>query len=216
MIIYEFEQRSEAWFAEKCGRVTGTRFKNLIAGESTKTYKDLVTDIACEMITHRIEETYTNAIMEHGIETEDTARKEYMNITGAKVFEYGLIIPDENNKYNEWIGYSPDGLIKNSDKEPEGLLEIKCPLMKTHLNYIAAHKLPAEYRHQVQAGMFVTGLNYCDFMSYVEGMKPFILRIEPDYELFEEYKMRLDKLIEQVNELLQTYEKYDYYGKNDY
>jgi len=64
MIIHNIEQGSEAWFAIKAGKVTGTRFKALVAGESTATYKDLVDDITCEIITGKIEETYTNAVMQ--------------------------------------------------------------------------------------------------------------------------------------------------------
>ena len=78
------------------------------------------------------------------------------------------------------------------------------------MNYLLANKLPSEYRHQVQGQLFVTGLEYCDFMSYVEGMKPFIIRVYPDLELFKEYEKRLDILIEQVNEQLINYNQYDY------
>jgi hypothetical protein len=141
--------------------------------------------------------------MEHGTETEPIARKVYENLFGVTVKEYGCITPDEDNKYHDWIGISPDGIT-------EGVLEIKCPMMKTHLGYIKANKLPAEYRHQVQGQLFVTGLPYCDFMSYVEGMKPFIIRVLPDEVLFEEFRNRLDILIVQVLEEINSYNKYDY------
>ena len=205
MIKYNIEQGSESWYDAKCGRVTGTRFKALVAGPSTQTYKDLIADIVCETITGRMEETYQNAAMEHGIETEPIARKEYEAITGVDVQECGFIIPDQGHKYHEWIGVSPDGLT------PEAMIEIKCPKMKTHLKYITANKLPSEYRYQVQGQLFVTGLPYCDFMSFVEGMKPFIIRIYPDEDIFESFKERLDILISQVTEELETYKKYDYY-----
>ena len=204
MIKYNIEQGSEAWFTARCGRVTGTRFKALVAGKSTQTYKDLIADIVCEIITGRMEETYTNAIMEHGIETEPIARKEYETIFETEVEECGFITPDEGDEFYEWIGVSPDGLT-------DGILEIKCPKMKTHLRYITAGKLPSEYRYQVQGQLFVTGLPYCDFMSFVDGMKPFIIRVEPDVELFEQFKTELRLLIELVNEELETYKKYDYY-----
>ena len=204
MIILNIEQRSEAWYEARCGRVTGTRFSDLVAGESTKTYKSLVSDIACEIITHRQEETYVNAAMEHGIETEPDARAEYMNVTGITVTEAGFVIPDEGHKYHDWIGVSPDGLTI------DGMIEIKCPMMRTHLEYIEAGKLPPEYRHQVQGQLFVTGLPYCDFMSYVEDMKPFIIRVYPDNEMFTEFEKRLDKLIIDVTEKLNKYHKYDY------
>jgi putative phage-type endonuclease len=205
MIIHNIEQGSEAWFAARCGRVTGIRFKALVAGEGTATYKDLVTNIVCEIITNKAEETYSNAIMEHGIETEPIARLEYVFLFETEVKTAGFITPDEDHKYFTWIGISPDGLLPE-----EGILEIKCPLMRTHFEYIEANKLPAEYRYQVQGQLFVTGLKYCDFMSFVDGMKPFIIRVYPDLELFKEFEKRLDLLIIQVQNKLSTYHKYDY------
>jgi len=204
MIILNIEQRSEAWFEARCGRITGTRFSQLCAGESTKTYKDLVSNITCEIITGKMEETYSNANMEHGIETEPLARAEYSSLFDVAVKEVGFIIPDEDHEYHDWIGISPDGVLDG------GIIEIKCPLMRTHLEYIEDNRLPSEYRHQVQGQLFVTGFEYCDFMSYVEGMKPFIIRVLPDVELFSIFKSRLDKLIEDVNMKLTNYHKYNY------
>ena len=205
MIIHNIDQQSEAWFAIRCGHVTGSRFKALVAGESTATYKDLITNIACEIITGKAEETYSNAIMEHGLETEPIARDEYNRLFDTEVKTAGFISPDENSKYHDWIGISPDGLIPD-----EGILEIKCPLMRTHLEYIEANKLPSEYRHQVQGQLFVTGLKFCDFMSFVKGMKPFIVRVTPDLELYKEFENRLDILIIHVQNKLSNYHKYDY------
>lgn len=205
MIIWNFEQKSEAWHEARCGRVTGTRFKSLVAGTSTQTYKDLVTNMACEIITRKQEETYVSADMERGVELEPIARALYSEITGIDVREMGFISPDDDTPYAEWIGISPDGVLPD-----RGLLEIKCPKFKTHLEYIEVNKLPSEYKYQVQGQLFVTGYDYCDFMSYAEGMKPFIYRVFPDYELFKEFEQRLDKLIIDVKEKLSIYENYDY------
>ena len=143
MILHNIEQQSEAWHEVRLGRITGTRFKLLMAKESTASYQDLISNIACEIITGRAEEVYVNATMENGIETEPFARKEYENIFGVEVKQVGFIIPDEVTPYHEWIGISPDGLLDR------GLIEIKCPLMKTHLEYINYNELPSEYRYQV-------------------------------------------------------------------
>ena len=205
MIIHKCEQHSEAWHEARLGRVTGTRFKELVMGETTKGYKDLVTNIACEIITGRAEETYTNAVMEAGLETEPEARKEYESILGTEIKEVGFIIPDEEHKYHEWIGISPDGLTTDN-----GMIEIKCPLMKTHLGYIEDNKLPSDYRYQVQGQLFVTGFDYCDFISFVCNMKPFIIRVKPDEKQFAEFELRLDKLIIEVNNKIELYNKYDY------
>ena len=209
MIIYNIDQRSEPWYLAKCGLVTSTRFKSLCAKDKTGAYKDLITNLACEIITGKMEETYSNALMEYGIETEPLARKEYEDIIDCEVKTVGFITPDEDSKYYSWIGDSPDGLLPD-----EGVLEIKCPLARTHLEYIEANKLPAEYRHQVQGHLFVTGLKYCDFMSYVPGMKSFIIRVYPDLELFAEFEKRLDQAIKQIQNKIEVYNKYDLLYEN--
>lgn len=206
MIIYECEQHSEAWHEARLGRVTGTRFKNLMSKESTASYQDLLTNIACEIITGRAEDNYVSPTMEKGIETEPEARKEYENSFDTEIRQVGFIIPDEGNKYHDWIGVSPDGLTYDN-----GMIEIKCPLMKTHFEYIEGGKLPSEYRYQVQGQLFVTGLEYCDFVSYCEGMKLFVIRVFPDVELFAEFEQRLDKAIEAILNKIETYKKYDLY-----
>lgn len=206
MIIYECEQHSEAWHEARLGRVTGTRFKNLMSKESTASYQDLLTNIACEIITGRAEDNYVSPTMEKGIETEPEARKEYENSFDTEIRQVGFVIPDEGNKYHDWIGVSPDGLTYDN-----GMIEIKCPLMKTHFEYIEGGKLPSEYRYQVQGQLFVTGLEYCDFVSYCEGMKLFVIRVFPDVELFAEFEQRLDKAIEAILNKIETYKKYDLY-----
>lgn len=204
MIIHNMEQHSEAWYGVRPGRVTGTCFKALVAGESTATYKDLVTNLACEIITGKRAETYSNANMENGTETEPEARREYEILFDCDVKEVGFITPDEDHKYHEWIGVSPDGVLSDN-----GMIEIKCPLAKTHMGYIEANKLPSEYRHQIQGQLFVTGFAYCDFISYVPDMKSFVIRVYPDQELFKEFEKRLDVLIEEVKIKLDKYHKYD-------
>jgi len=206
MIIYECEQHSEAWHEARLGRVTGTRFKNLMSKESTASYQDLLTNIACEIITGRAEDNYVSPTMEKGIETEPEARKEYENSFDTEIRQVGFIIPDEGNKYHDWIGVSPDGLTYDN-----GMIEIKCPLMKTHFEYIEGGKLPSEYRYQVQGQLFVTGLEYCDFVSYCGGMKLFVIRVFPDVELFAEFEQRVDKAIEAILNKIETYKKYDLY-----
>lgn len=205
MIIYNCEQGSEAWFQARCGRITGTRFKDLMAGESTDTYKKLVSNIVCEIITGKMEETYSNANMEHGVETEPLARIEYESIFDVEVKQVGFIIPDEDHKYHDLIGISPDGLLPYN-----GILEIKCPLARTHLDYIEANRLPTEYRYQVQGQLFVTEYDHCHFMSFVEGMKPFIFPVKPDTELFKEFERRLDLIKIHIKNKLNLYKQYNY------
>jgi len=201
MITYNVEQQSNAWFDLRCGKITGTRFASLMMGESTKGYKDLISDIVGEIITETKEETYTNEIMQRGIDLEPEARKAYESIYNIEVDQIGFITP--HFRFEDWIGISPDGIMFN------GLLEIKCPLRKTHLSYIKANKLPNEYKWQVQGQLFVTSLKWCDFMSYYPDMKPFIIRVLPDKEMHEQIKERLESTIELIKKELEFYNNYE-------
>jgi putative phage-type endonuclease len=204
MIKMLCEQKSEAWYAARSGRVTGTSFADLMAAKTTAAYRNLIADIAADIINPDLEseESYTNAAMLRGIELEPEARKMYAEMNEIEVEQVGFIIPDEDNKYHEWIGVSPDGLPGS------GLIEIKCPNKSTHLYYIQKNVLPSEYRHQVQGQLFVTGLEFCDFISYYPGLKPFIIRVLPDKELFTKFELELDILIKEVKILMSSYIEY--------
>jgi len=210
MIKYYFEQRSDAWFDARCGRVTGIGFKDLMTYENdikkaknSIGYNNLVTRIAVETITGEVEPTYQNDIMQRGLDLEPFARIEYEHLFDVVVDEVGFVIPDEDSPFHDWVGVSPDGLT-------DGLLEIKCPLGNTHFKYLREASLPPEYRWQVQGQLFVTGLLYCDFMSYYPKMKPFIIRIEPDEIEHERITERLNIFIEDVKLELEKYKSYDY------
>lgn len=204
MIKFEVEQRSEAWYEARLGRITASQFSELMAGETTASYQNLIAEIAGEILTGEVEESYSNAIMERGIELEPEAREYYETCFGVKVDQTGFCIPDEDDEFHNWVGISPDGLLEN------GLIEIKCPLIKTHLSYIEKNVLPTEYRWQVQGQLMVTGLAWCDFISYYPLLKPFIIRINPDPVLHEQLKAKLRKAIEDIKQKLFVYSQYNY------
>jgi len=203
MIKINVEQGSEAWFQNRLGRITASKFKDLMSGESTLGYKGIISDIAAEIISGEIEETYTSPDMERGIDLEQDARKIYSELLNVEVEETGLCIPDEDNEFYEWIGISPDGLT-------DGLLEIKCPKKRTHWNYIKSNRLPNEYKWQVQGQLFVTGAKWCDFMSYHPSLKPFIIRVYPDLEMHKELEGRIRKTIILIKDEIENYKHYDY------
>jgi len=197
-MIYNVEQDSPAWDELRAGRVTGTRFQTLVSGMKTKGYQDLILDITGEILTGEREPSFSNDIMQRGIDLEPEGALEYERVTKQDVELIGFVTKDGD--LEEWTGVSPDRLIKN-----DGILEIKCPLRKTHLKYLKGQKLPTEYKHQVQSQMWVTGRKYVDFMSFYPKLKPFIIRVYPDLELFADYEERMTILIKDVKELIKTY-----------
>lgn len=203
MIIHKMEQRSQAWHDIRKERFTGTKIGALTSAKSTAKYQDAIFDVVSEIITGDTPEMKTTEDMQNGIDTEPMAAKEYESIFDIETEEAGFCTPE--NEFSEWVGISPDRLI-NSD----GLLEIKCPKAKTHLKYIEANKMPSIYRWQVQSQLWVTGREWCDFMSFVQNMKPFIIRVYPNSEDFAKIETEVKIAIEKVKHYLQVYKHYDY------
>lgn len=204
MITINCEQRSEAWHQNRLGRFTASIFSDVMAANNTSTYENVLAKIAGEIITGEEEESFSSPAMERGVELEDEAAEYYESIYGIKTEKIGLVIPDESDELHEWVGISPDRVVNN------GLLEIKCPLVKTHLKYIRSGKLPNEYKWQVQGQLMVTMAEWCDFMSYYPNMKPFIIRVYPDKVMINDLRDRLIESVKRVNAILSDYKAYDY------
>ena len=127
-------QRSPEWFAKRIGKFTGSQFPTLMAGLDTESYKGYIREKAWERLTGKAVQTFTNDAMQHGIDTEPQARSYYEFVADAEVVEVGFMVHADY----PYVGVSPDGLV--GDK---GMIEIKCPQPKTHIEYLAAKKLPA-------------------------------------------------------------------------
>lgn len=195
VIKYEIEQGSEAWHELRAGRVTGTRFKELMAGKITDTYKNLVNKVVGETISGIQDDTYSNAIMQQGTEREPMAAAEYSSQFEIDLYEIGFCINE--NLYPDFVGVSPDRIDLFGN-----IYEIKCPLIHTHIKYLRDGKLPSEYKYQVQGQLLVTGAEYCTFISYVPNLPLFTLTVYPDLELHKEMNDRLNEFVTECKEIL--------------
>jgi len=193
--IYKCEQGSEQWYDLRTGRITASKFSVLMSGKSTKGYKDLVHNAVGEIFAETKDETYTNEIMQRGVEMESEAALEYEHVNGVDTSEVGFIT--NNNIHPEYFGVSPDRLVEN------GGIEIKCPLIKTHIGYLMNGKLPNEYKWQVQGQILISEFEFVDFMSYYPGIKPFILRVLPDKEMHEQMLERMEETVELIKDYVE-------------
>ena len=188
MIIHTMSQRSDEWFAIKCGKFSGTDFGKLMPTpkQSMDDFNDtqmaIIYRVAAERFTGLKKGSDWGSIpKDHGIEFEDEARVSYMLETGYNVHEVGFV------ELDEWTGCSPDGLIDNPKGEAwDGGLEIKCLNSDTHLRYLRnPDELKAAYYWQCMVGMFCTGRRWWDLYSYDprferEDMRSVKIRIEWD------------------------------------
>ena len=61
-------------------------------------------------------------------------------------------------------GCSLDGHIVDGGRK--GIGEIKCPKSTTHWGYILADEVPSTYLPQITHNLWITGAEFCDFMSF--------------------------------------------------
>ena len=197
MIEIDCIQGEDEWFACKAGIPGASSFDRIVTskGEPSKQAKNYAYQIAGERITGVKTETYSNGIMQRGIETEAEARQLFELMTGLKVRQTGIVFPDETKRYL----CSPDGII---DEELTGL-EIKCPLAHTHIAYLLAGKLPAEYVQQVQGSMLVTGFDVWHFLSYYPGLPPLHIKVERDEVFLDRLSNELNKFCELVDSVVE-------------
>ena len=151
-------QRSEDWYADRCGKVTASRVKDISAKPKTgKAYNALTLTILTERLTGVQEESFTSSAMQWGIDQEIHAITAYENETGNFVVGTGLV----DHPAIKMSGASPDGLV-----DQDGQLEVKCPNSQTHLNTVLTKEVPSEYIPQITWQLACTRRKWCDFVSY--------------------------------------------------
>jgi putative phage-type endonuclease len=197
------EQRTEEWFAARLGKVTASKVADVLAKTKTgvsASRANYLSDLVVERLTGQQAEFYQNEAMQWGTETEPQARMAYEAYKNVLVDEEGFI--DHPTIAN--FGCSPDGLIG-----VDGLIEIKCPNSKTHIDTLLSGKAPSKYIPQMQTQMAVTGRQYCDFVSFdprlPEDLQLFVVRVNRDDEYIanieEEVVAFLNEVEETVNKL---------------
>ena len=186
------EQRSDEWYEARLGVPTSSNFSKIITmtGKPSTQSKNYMYKLAGEKVSKVIEDSYQNAAMARGIELEDEARQMYQIVSGNAVEEVGFCITEGDMI----CGASPDGLMGD-----DGLIEIKCPAVHTHVGYLMDNKLPSKYFQQVQGQLLVTGRKYCDFVSYFPGIKPLIIKVERDEDFLKLLKVELTMFCGKLN-----------------
>jgi hypothetical protein len=171
-------QGSEEWFSFKKGRASASQFSKILTstGAASKQSVGYMRKLTRECVCSDPMEFDGNKYTDWGNDTEPLAREEFVRVTGLKGLEVGFCSPDNGDP----IGASPDWLIHDDERIWRGGLEIKCPQVDTHIDYLIENVLPTKYKLQVHGSMAVTGLPYWYFMSYFPGLNPLILKIERD------------------------------------
>lgn len=170
--IIDCEQGSPDWFAARIGIPTASEFDTVMTkgrgGGESKTRRTYMLKLLGELLTGKPMDSVTTRDMERGKTMESEARDLYVLLTDSTPQQVGFV-------RNGDVGASPDSLI-----DLNGLLEIKTKAPHLQLDLLLADALPDEHKAQVQGQLWICEREWCDFVSYWPGLKPFVKRIYRD------------------------------------
>lgn len=185
------DQRSEEWYAERAGKITASRMHDVMLERDLEPFKsgprkgqprpppkaltDYAFQLAAERLTGRPRKQIKAAALAWGQDIEPAAVAAYQAHTGEIVTLCGFI---QHPEY-DFIGASPDFLVND-----DGGGEVKSPeSSEVHLETLI-NGLPPEHIEQIQGGLWVTGRQWWDFISYHPDFPPehrlYIQRVERD------------------------------------
>jgi hypothetical protein len=213
MRIFMCEQRSIEWLEIRKGIPTASQFDRILSPvkQTPSTSQSGYID---ELLAKRFEQSYEiyqeegfiSKAMQDGIDGEPAARAWYSFDRDVDVREVGFCLSSCGR-----FGCSPDGLV-----EPRGLIEIKKPLLKTHIKWLREGVLPNDYKCQVHGELLATELDWVDFISYspCEDLPNLVVRVVPDkftklmddelQRFLERYQYAMEKLGLQVKRPIDT------------
>lgn len=202
-IIDPQEALRDAWLAERHGRITASRFGDLMKSGREKDAVFTQTGYAYlrRCLAERLGSYYSVSAksMDWGNEHESEAIAEYEKRFGVQVescrYRY---FP-----YNDDIGGTPDGLVGD-----EGCIEIKCPYdPAVHINTCLTRQVPDEYEWQVHGHMLVTGRKWVDFCSFDpripedDDIRLCVIRVNRDEQIIAKLLERLQLAANTLEEM---------------
>jgi len=202
----EIIQGSSEWFYQRLGKVTASRVADVIAKTKTgySTSRDnYMAQLVVERLTFTKTESYTNAAMQWGTDTEPFARAAYEATQGVMVEEVGFV----RHPTIEWAGASPDGLVGD-----DGCIEIKCPNTLTMIETLLSQKVPGKYFAQMQFQMACTGRKWTDYVVFdprmPEKAQLFVKRVDRDDAYIAEIEAEIVKFLAEVASQVQQLNNY--------
>jgi putative phage-type endonuclease len=195
------DQRSEEWYSARLGKVTASRLSDVLetikTGEAAARANYRI-ELVAERLTGKSTPRFTSAAMQWGVDCEPMARSAYETETGLIVTEVGFV----DHPTIEMTGASPDGLVGD-----DGLIEIKCPDTKTHIETLTSKKAPSKYIPQMQWQMACTGRQWVDFVSFdprlPEHLMLEIIRVERDQLLIDQYSEAVSIFLAEVSKTVE-------------
>jgi hypothetical protein len=208
MEILDCDQNSDEWMLARCGIVTASQMKTVLAngkgGGESVTRRKYLYQLAGEILTGEPAETFSNHHMQRGHDLEDEARNYYALVTDNRPARVGFI---RNGKK----GCSPDSLVGDA-----GILEIKTALPSILIDLIFRDQFPPEHKAQTQGQLWIAEREWIDLIVYWRGIPAFIKRATRNEPYIENLSGEVDRFNDELESIvakLRSYGGHDAIGE---
>lgn len=191
--IFDCEQGSPEWFECRRGIATASRFGDVLAKGQGITRRKYLYTLAGEALTGECAEPYTNPHMERGHEMEADAINLYAFERDVEPVVVGFMRRGR-------AGCSPDRLLGDN-----GMIEVKSKLPHLQLEVLERDDVPPEHKAQVQGQLWISGREFCDFVSYWPRLPLFVKRVERDEKYIESLAQAVADFVGELDTLVAKY-----------
>ena len=192
------------WVKDRIGHLTASRMADAMSflrdGKPSQKRTDYLYDVVAERLCNLAKDHYVTDAMQHGLDYEEEAKAAYMEATGNLIKPAGFV----HHPKIEFFGATPDGLV-----DFDGLVETKCPTMRTFVKWKMDGEVPEEHKAQMIAQCSCTGRKWVDFVAYdpriLKGYQNlFVRRFTPTKEDIENVESAAIQFLKEVDEVFEA------------
>ena len=178
MIEHPAKQGTTEWLEARYGIPTASEFKRIVTptGKASTAWEGYAHELCAEWALgegHDESLTPMSHWVARGNTLEADARRFIAVVLGVAVRDCGLIFRDQDRK----VAASPDGIGEDGNEIIP--VELKCPMPKTHLGWLAGEEVPKQHRMQVQGQIWVCQTDIAVFASYCPNLPALVVEVEP-------------------------------------
>lgn len=193
MKLHDVKQGTPEWRALRLGVITASDAEKLVTPKTLKpsaSQDAYAMELVCEILLGAPPDDSTDKWRERGLALEAEARA-WFSFVHRPLTEVGFISLDDKP-----VGCSPDGIVPG-----EFGWECKCPSAKVHVGYLLKpERLVADYRLQVQMGLYVTRWPLWKLQSMCPGLPPVLVDIRPEPDVFDAFATAIPPVVAAVAE----------------
>ncbi|MCB9902373.1 MAG: YqaJ viral recombinase family protein [Planctomycetes bacterium] len=198
---HAMQQGSVEWHRIRMGCVTASEFATVLmkgkGGAESKTRRTYMLKLAGEILTGELADQIQTDHMLRGQMMEDEARDYYAMREDVDLERIGFARARHGKGF---VGASPDSLVVGAP----GLVEIKTRLPHLQLGVLLTGKIPDEHYAQVQGQLWVTGREWCDYVSYWPRLKPLVARVHRDEQYISTLSAAVEAFLDELDHVVET------------